>query len=520
MSRKNYFAKILKNLSNSEKAVLIGIAALVVTVIVIAVVLIVGNDKNEGKETEGGNVVEQEGDTPDEESGEASDEESGDTSDGEQNKPADGEVTVTDEDPQEIISQNKPEGDGASVDVSDVVVKDKGETEEITLGIDVSYYQGTISWKKVAESGIDFVMVRVGYRTMASGEIVADMNAKYNMQEAQKYGIKVGAYFFSTATTNAEAIEEANWVADYISKYKITYPVAYNCEGFGNSGSRQYNMTKTQRTDAALAFMKRITERGYSAMFYASKSEMESDAKWETSRISSLYKVWVAQYPSAPYPQTSASSYSGTHAMWQYTNKGTISGISKAVDVNIAYFGYDTVKDAQDSEAPEEVEANVEALMKFTAVEETVTAKEKTNLRDKPSQGSDSKVMYTLTNGETVTRTGVSNSGWSRVVLNGKTYYAVSSYLTTDLSYKPPQQEPDDGIKTEFTAVNEKVTAKDVVNLRLKPSVDDSIAPIVVQLKKGEVATRTGINNELGWSRVEYNGQVLYCVSSYLEIVE
>lgn len=523
MAGKTNLAKVIKNLSTKEKAILLAIVAVLISAVVITMVFLTNN--KEERNTDSDNVVEQEEKEDSEEEiqgGETHEDENqpDETQQEAESKDETEDIQITDEDPQEIITPNKPEGDGASVDVSDVVVKDENETEEITLGIDVSKYQGTISWKKVAESGIDFVMVRVGYRTMANGEIVADTNAKYNMQEAQKYGIKLGAYFFSTATSNAEAIEEANWVADYIAKYKITYPVAYNCEGFENSGSRQYNMTKTQRTDAALAFMNRITERGYSSMFYASKSEMEGDSDWETSRISSLYKVWVAQYPSAPYPQTASSSYTGTHAMWQYTNKGTVPGISVPVDVNIAYFGYDKVQDAHDSEAPEDVTADVEALMKFTAVEETVTAKNETNLRDKPSQGSDSTVLYTLKNGETATRTGTSNSGWSRVVFNGKTYYAVSSYLTTDLSYKPPQEEPDDGINTEFKAVNEKVTAKDVVNLRAKPSVDDTIAPVVVQLKNGEVATRTGINNEVGWSRVEYNGQTLYCVSSYLMLAE
>lgn len=522
-------ARVIKNLTKREKAV-IGIIGVILVVVLIATVVLVSNgDKDKEEKENDREVVLQDSDKdeidndeekdPDGEPVEGEKEELGDEqAEGEEKEPQD--VQVTDEDPQEIITPNKPEGDGASVDISDVIVKGENETEEITLGIDVSKYQGTIAWKKVAESGIDFVMVRVGYRTMANGEIVADSNAKYNMQEAQKNGIKVGAYFFSTATSAEEAIEEADWVADYISKYKITYPVAYNCEGFNNEGSRQYNMTKTQRTDAALTFMKQIAERGYTAMFYASKGEMEAEADWETSRIASLYKVWVAQYPSVPYPETAASSYTGTHAMWQYTNKGTIPGIDTAVDVNVAYFGYDEEREAQSTDAPEDVEADPEALMPFTAVEETVTAKDKTNLRDKPSQGDDSKVLYTLTNGEKATRTGISNSGWSRVVLNGKTYYAVSSYLTTDLSYKPPQEEPDDGIKTEFTAVNEKVTAKDVVNLRQKPSVDDGIAPVVVQLKNGEVATRTGVNNEVGWSRVEYNGQTLYCVSSYLDLVE
>ncbi len=433
---------------------------------------------------------------------------------------------VENEDPQNGSNKNpgKENGSGANVDVLDAV--DKNETKEITLGIDVSKYQGKIDWKKVADAGIDFVMVRVGYRELAGGKIVADSNAKYNMQEAQKYGIKVGAYFFSTAISKEEAIEEANWVADYISKYKITYPVAYNCEGFLKEGSRQYHMTKTERTDVALAFLKRVKERGYTPMFYASKSEMTGNAQWETSRIDGSYKIWVAQYPSAPYPETEKSSYTGKHAMWQYTSLGTIAGISQPVDVNIAYFGYDKTQDAQDRDPEQEVLDDPEALMNFKDVNETVTAKDRTNLRNRPSQGSDSKVLYTLANGETATRTGISDSGWSRVVFNGKTYYAVSSFLTTDLNYKAPTPTPtptpedDDGVKTEFKEVHHKVTAKEAVNLRTLPSVTHEDSQVVVQIKNGDVVIRTGINTDLGWSRVEYNGQTLYCVSSYLMTVE
>ncbi len=427
------------------------------------------------------------------------------------------------EDPQKSIAGNMSSQSGAIVNATDVIPEATGnETEEITYGIDVAKYQGTIDWKKVADANVDFAMVRVGYRTLKSGEIVADSNAKYNMQQAAKYGIKVGAYFFSTAVTEAEAKEEADWVSNFISAYKITYPVAYNCEGYENTENRQYNLTKTQRTDLALAFMNRIAENGYSPMFYAAKSEMEADAKWEMSRITGSYRVWVAQYPTTAYPQTPSSSYSGSHDMWQYTNKGTVPGISKPVDMNIAYFGFRNTANAKGEENTQEEQADAGALMNFREVNETVTAKEKTNLRDKPSQGSDSTVKYTLENGETATRIGVSDSGWSKIVFNGQTYYAVSSYLTTNLSYTPPSSESeseDNRIKTTFVEVNEKVTAKDAVNLRTLPSVTDAESEVVVKIGHGEVITRTGINHDVGWSRVEYNGQVLYCVSSYLEVV-
>lgn len=434
------------------------------------------------------------------------------------------------QDNKETISKEELNGDPEQVLEDTEEPEDKGEEftvvipphekAELTIGVDVAKYQGNIDWKQVANAGIDFAMVRVGYRTMGNGAITADSSAKYNMQEAVKYGIKVGAYFFSTAITTEEAIEEANWVADYISKYQITYPVAYNCEGFDKVDSRQYSMTKTQRTDVALAFLKRITERGYYGMFYAAKNELEADAKWETSRLEKEYKIWVAQYAYPPYPQTGASSYAGTHAMWQYTNQGVIAGISQPVDVNVAYFGYNQTQGPQDDSGAGIVGKDPEALMNFKSVNEQVTAKEKTNLRNIPSQGSDSKVMYTLQNGEVATRTGIDASGWSRVVFNGKTYYAVSSYLTTDLDYQVAPPQDDTGFNTKFTEVNEQVTAKDEVNLRTMPSVTDPNSQVAATIKNGEVVTRTGINAELGFSRVVYNGQTLYCVSSYLMAAE
>jgi uncharacterized protein YgiM (DUF1202 family) len=211
--------------------------------------------------------------------------------------------------------------------------------------------------------------------------------------------------------------------------------------------------------------------------------------------------------------------------MWQYTNQGDVAGISKKVDVDVAYFGYNGTETAKDTSEREVATADVEALMKFDSVDETVTAKSVTNLRDKPSQGADSKVVETLQNCQTAQRTGTSSSGWSRVIYNGQKLYAISSYLTTDLS-APKQQsaaapvEDNSGLKTKFASCNETVTAKEEANLRTKPSVTDPDATVAATLKAGENATRTGINNDVGWSRVEYNGQTLYCVSSLLKVVE
>lgn len=433
---------------------------------------------------------------------------------------ADGSLQADTQDPQ---NSNMSTDQGTAVNVTELLSSGGvAQTDQVTIGIDVARYQGTIDWAQVATSGIDFAMIRVGYRADKSREICADPNAKFNMQEAQKNGIKVGVYFFSTATTTDEAIEEAGWVADFIAKYQITYPVVYDCEGFDQPDSVQYGLTNTQRTDIAIAFLQEIYNRGYTPMFYSSMGELTGNAKWDTDRLEGTYRIWVSQYPATPYPQTPQSSYLGTHAMWQYTNQGTVAGINKPVDVNVAYFGYEGTAQAQNTEAPEEVTADAEALMHFTQVSENVTAKDSTNLRDIPGQGADSTIVYTLKNGEIIARTGISDSGWSRLELNGQTVYAVSSYLTTDLSYQAPAAPSGegagsgDGLKTKFAERNDQVTAKIEVNLRALPSVTNPDATVVATLHNGEYVTRTGINEEYGWSRVEYNGQTLYCISSYL----
>lgn len=394
------------------------------------------------------------------------------------------------------------------------------ETDEITHGIDVARYQGTIDWQQVAQSGVQFAMVRLGYRSMTQGEIVEDCNARYNLQEASKAGIALGAYFFSTAVTEEEAEEEAKWAAKLLSGYPITYPVVYDCEGFNDPDSRQYSLTKEERTDIALVFLKTIKKLGYEGMFYGSKNQLQNDTHWETSRIAKRYKIWVAQYPDSPYPETPQSSYPDDHHMWQYSMSGTIPGISQPVDLNIAYFGYDGIEPAKSKEPPEEVGPDVEALMNFTQVDEQVTAKVETNLRNAPSQGEDSQVVYTLKNGEVAQRVAVSADGWSKLIFKEQTLYAVTSYLTTDLSYDPnaASQDPDgDGIQTQFSPVNEQVTAKEVVNLRRLPSVEHEDAEVIAQLNQGDVATRVGVSDN-GWSKLEYNGVTCYAVTSYLTL--
>ncbi len=501
-------------MNKSFKYAFIGATAFLIVVIIALIIAVVIKNRNEAGQIEAVEIIAEEIDDPVEEPTPEPEPAEPETAEPEPAVSLEPTIGALDdqEDPQSEQMAGGDQGIGASTDVSKV---GQGENSNASLGIDVSKYQGTIDWAQVKASGVEFAMIRVGYRTKVNGAICEDPTARYNMQEAQANGIKIGAYFFSSAITEAEAKAEADFTVGLIAKYKITYPVAYNCEDFQSADSRQYGLDNNARSNLAIAFLDQIAASGYTPMFYASKGEMENNALWNTDILSSRYKIWVAQYPSVAYPQTAKSSYSGSHDMWQYTSQGTVAGISKKTDVNIAYFGYSQEAAAKDETPAERVEANPEVGINFTEVNETVTAKQETNLRNEPSTNNDASIVGKLTHGDTATRTGIGHNGWSRLIYNGQTLYAVTSYLTTDMSDVGKQAPPQGPV---YTPVSENITAKDVTNLRTEPSTADPNT-VVGTLHNGEVLTRTGIGDN-GWSQLDYNGQTVYAVSSYLKGAE
>lgn len=401
-------------------------------------------------------------------------------------------------DPQSLA---KPSEKGTAVDAQKIAPK-SGKAN----GIDVSKWQGTINWSSVKASGIDFAYIRIGYRA-ENGVIYADPNAHYNIQQADKAGILIGAYFFSTAVNTSEAVEEANWTAEQIKSYPISYPVVYDCEGFTNSDSRMKSLTAQARTENAIAFLSAITQKGYQGMFYAPKSQIEDSKLWNIEKIAQSYKIWLAHYDTKVYPQKETPTYGGKFDMWQYTNNGKVGGIKGAVDLNVSYF---TVQKAEpkSSEAPIIAETPKEKDPNYTEVSEKVTAKEVVNLRAEPNQNS--AIVGSFKNGEVLDRIAVGVNGWSKLKFGEQTVYAVSSYLTTDLDFKPQStNNASDG----FTPAEETVTAKDVINLRESPTTNSAA---VASLKNGDVAVRIGINSATGWSKLSYNGQTVYAVTSYL----
>ncbi len=402
--------------------------------------------------------------------------------------------------------------EGSEVDANDISAK-----QGRSLGIDVSKWQGKIDWKSVKSAGMDFAYIRIGYRG-ENGKIYKDDNADYNIQKAEEAGLLVGVYFFSNAVDEKEAAEEARWTLEAIEGYSVSYPVVYDCEGFRSKDSRMYLVSRDQRTKNALAFLKTVTDAGYEAMLYGARNELSDSAYWNISEIEKEYKVWVAQYPRTTYPEKEFPDYSGSFDAWQYTNKGKISGVSGSVDMVVCYFERQKSAPKNENKRPSNATAPLTDEEKlYTEVNEKVTAKDVTNLRE--SATTKSNIVKALRNGETVVRTGIGNNGWSRLLYNGKTVYAITSYLTTDLSVStqpPVDQDVVDG--QNFSLKSDSVTAKEVVNLRARPSTSSEI---LGTLEKGTYLERTAVSDK-GWSRLTYEGKDVYAVTSYLttEVLE
>ena len=195
------------------------------------------------------------------------------------------------------------------------------------LGIDVSKWNKEIDWDKVKNAGIEFSIIRAGYRGSVTGSLVVDPYFEANMKGAAASGIPVGVYFFTQAVNEVEAVEEASAVLELVRRYNISYPIFIDTEGAGGSG-RADGLDPETRTLVCEAFCRTIENAGYNSGVYASRNWYNNNLY--TDRLDN-YCIWLAEYRSAPL-------YQGYYQMWQYTSKGAVDGINGNVDMNISYF--------------------------------------------------------------------------------------------------------------------------------------------------------------------------------------
>jgi GH25 family lysozyme M1 (1,4-beta-N-acetylmuramidase) len=198
------------------------------------------------------------------------------------------------------------------------------------LGVSISKYDDYVDFVKVRKAGIDFVMLRVGARGYGTGQLMMDDNFLDNMKRATDAGLQVGLYFFSQAITEEEVTEEANLVLQSIVDYDISYPVAFDMEYVDNDTARVEELNKEEKTKIAITFMDIIETAGYIPMLYG-------DKEWLIKRLdlSKLmeYDVWLSQpgdLPDYPYKFT----------MWQYDDNASVDGIAQRTNLILSFVDY------------------------------------------------------------------------------------------------------------------------------------------------------------------------------------
>ena len=201
-----------------------------------------------------------------------------------------------------------------------------GEAYDTRLGVDVSFYQGDIDWQKVADAGVEFAMIRCGYRGSSEGELFVDEKFEQNIQGAIDAGLDVGVYFFSQSTGAIEAAEEALFVLDLIKDYEIRMPVAFDWEPLEES--RAQDIDRDELTASALVFCEMVKDAGYTPCVYLYRYIAYYD--YELSRLAGI-PLWIGA------PGTTLDFYYEA-AIWQFSFTSRIDGIDADVDLNLQFY--------------------------------------------------------------------------------------------------------------------------------------------------------------------------------------
>lgn len=209
----------------------------------------------------------------------------------------------------------------------DGIVEYKGDEYDTRLGIDVSFYQGEIDWQAVADAGVEFAMIRCGYRGYGEeGNMAEDTMFRRNMEGALAAGLDVGVYFFSQSLGAIEAAEEALYVLELIEGYDITMPVAFDWEPVAEA-ERYEEVDGEALTSSALVFCEMIKDAGYTPCLYTYRHLAYYE--YDLSRLAD-YPIWIG----APGMW---DDFYYEHDIWQFSFTGQIPGIPADVDLDLQF---------------------------------------------------------------------------------------------------------------------------------------------------------------------------------------
>lgn len=201
-------------------------------------------------------------------------------------------------------------------------------TGSASLGVDVSAHQGTIDWQQVRSAGMEFAMIRIGYRGYTSGGIYADEYAQANLEGAREAGLKTGIYFYSQAVNPTEAALEAAYCISFLENHQIDMPVVFDWEYVSND-ARTGNMDSRTLMECIRTFCDAVADAGYEPMVYFNPTL--ADSLLELEELVE-YPWWLAMY-------SSQMTWPYAVEMWQYTANGNVPGITGDADINLWFNG-------------------------------------------------------------------------------------------------------------------------------------------------------------------------------------
>lgn len=298
-----------------------------------------------------------------------------------------------------------------TLSICPALIEKVGAYDYIAYGIDTSQWQGDVDWCAVKAAGIDFVIMRVGTSKNAVGGKL-DPKFEQNYAGAKLAGLNVGVYFYSCAMSTAEATTEANNVVKWIAGKRFEYPVYIDMED-----SCQLSLTTAVRTNICIAFNTVLEKAGYMTGVYANTNWLTNYL--DRATISSKYSLWEAVWTKSGTPE---SDRSDVRNVWQYTNVGSVGGISGDVDRDVSYVDYPT-------------EIRSKGLNGFpkNSPKDTVRGYYKTtdNLNLRSGAGTSNSIITTIPAGTKIVLTETnSNGSWAKVTYGSNTGWVSTSYLS------------------------------------------------------------------------------------------
>lgn len=346
----------------------------------------------------------------------------------------------------------------------------------LAYGVDVSSWQGKIDWQKVKNDGKTFAILRIG---TTKGK---DTYFEENYKNAKKAGINLGCYFYTYAKTVAEAEKDAELVLSWLDGKQLEYPVYYDME---DSTQLASGITTAMRTEMCLAFLDTLSENGWFAGTYANGNWFSNYLN--KGKLGEKYELWLASWMDSGTP---SKDYSSQYGLWQYTSSGKVSGISTAVDLDVAYKDYPTIMKNGGFNG-------YSAVFEEIDEEWVITSSNGVNVRSGAGTSFD-KVGFLPFNERihiTAKMTG-NNYTWGRIELNGETAWCVLNFA--------------EKVNSELITVNENIKVQNNLISGFEQGTEiteemfevSGLAGIKVEQTEFGFGTGTKINLILGESTV------------------